>query len=90
DVSPDSYSVVSTEWADGSRSDMVYASPILIEIQYQVFMLRLIKYCSNVYQCYRALPIILVLVAKSFSSVEFTTNAEGLMLGAVCKFWAKK
>ncbi|ORE05095.1 hypothetical protein BCV72DRAFT_306708 [Rhizopus microsporus var. microsporus] len=26
DVPPDSYSVVPTKWADGSRSDMVYAS----------------------------------------------------------------
>ncbi|CAO3659669.1 unnamed protein product [Rhizopus stolonifer] len=88
DVSPDSYSVVSTEWADGSHSDMVYVStklppPILIEVQYQVnqeFMLKLINYASNVYKRYKALPIVLVIVTKSFSSAEFqnefTVSAE--------------
>ncbi|CAO3701944.1 unnamed protein product [Rhizopus stolonifer] len=78
DVSPDSYSVVPTEWADGSRSDMVYAStklppPILIEVQYQVNQ-------DHSHQ--------------SFSSAEFqnefTVSAEGLLLETVCKFWAKK
>ncbi|KAG2197657.1 hypothetical protein INT47_002364, partial [Mucor saturninus] len=75
DVSSDSYSVTPTEWADGSRSDMVYASnkfpPILIEVQYQVnqeFILRLIKYCSNIYMRYKSSPIALVIVTKSFSS----------------------
>ncbi|ORE00691.1 hypothetical protein BCV72DRAFT_178336, partial [Rhizopus microsporus var. microsporus] len=101
DVPPDSYSVVPTEWADGSRSDMVYAStefpPILIEIQYRVnqeFMLRLINYASDVYKRYKMLPIVLVIVTKSFSSAEFqnefTVSAEGLLLETGCKFWAKK
>ncbi|KAI8094280.1 hypothetical protein BDF21DRAFT_408353 [Thamnidium elegans] len=68
DISSDNYSVAPNEWADGSRSDMVYAStkpppPILIKVQYQVnqeFMLRLISYASNVYRRYKALPIVLV------------------------------
>lgn len=78
DVHPDSYSVAPTEWTDGSRSDMVYAStkllPILIEVQYQVnqeFMLRLINYSSNAYKRYKELSIVLVIVTKSFSSVKF-------------------
>lgn len=95
-----------TEWADGSKSDIVYASPfgtteslppILIELQYQVdqdFMLRLIKYASHTYSYYKALPIVLVIVTKSISSVdfqrEFTISRNGLLLEASCKFWAKQ
>lgn len=101
DVPPESYAVAPTEWSDGSRSDMVYAStkfpPILIEVQYQVnqeFMLRLIKSGSNIYKRYKALPIVLVIVTKSFSSAEFqdefTPSADGLLLETFCKFWAKK
>lgn len=101
DVPLDSYSVAPFEWADSGRSDMVYAStklpPILIEIQYQVdqeFMLRLINHASSVYKRYKALPIVLVIVTKSFSSAEFqnefTVSTDGLLLETVCKFWAKK
>jgi hypothetical protein len=83
DVPANSYTVAQTEWADGSRSDMIYASrvetteslpPILIELQYQVnqdFMLRLIKYSFNAYKRYKVLPIVLVIVTKSFSSAAF-------------------
>ncbi|CEP10968.1 hypothetical protein [Parasitella parasitica] len=102
DVPPDCYSVAPTDWADGSRSDMVYAStkspPILVEVQYQLnqeFMLRLIKYGSNVDKRYKALPSVLVIVTKSFSSAEFqdefTASADdGPLLETVYKFWAKK
>ncbi|KAI7890660.1 uncharacterized protein EV154DRAFT_387163, partial [Mucor mucedo] len=100
-VCSDSYSVAPTEWADGSRSDMVYASkifpPILIEVQYHVdqeFMFRLLKYCSNVYFRYKEQPVVLVIVTKSISSSEFKNefdlHADGLLLEAVSKFWAKR
>ncbi|KAI9262866.1 hypothetical protein EDC94DRAFT_518636, partial [Helicostylum pulchrum] len=91
---------------DGTRSDIVYASkiekaeslpPILIESQYYVdqdFMLRLISYSSNSYKRYKVLPIILVIVTKSFSKAnfqdEFTTSSEGFLLQASCRFWAKQ
>ncbi|KAI8881626.1 hypothetical protein K501DRAFT_156488, partial [Backusella circina FSU 941] len=102
DIPPNSYTVAQTEWADDSRSDMVYASiellpPVLIELQYQVnqdFMLRLINYALNVYKRYKSLPIVLVIVTKSFSSAkfqnEFTITSEGFLLEASCKFWAKQ
>ncbi|GAA5814903.1 hypothetical protein MFLAVUS_008406 [Mucor flavus] len=101
DVSPDSYSVAPTECVDGSRSELVYAStqlpPILIEVQDQVnqkFMLSLISYASNVYRRYNELPVVLVIVTKSFYSAkfqeEFTVSADGLLLETVCKLWAKK
>ncbi|KAI8988473.1 hypothetical protein BDF20DRAFT_985770 [Mycotypha africana] len=50
DVTPESYSVATTEWPDNSRSDMVHASSlIMIELQYHFkeFMLRLINYAPN-------------------------------------------
>ncbi|CAO0793162.1 unnamed protein product [Mucor circinelloides] len=105
-IPDNSYTTAQTEWTDGSRSDVVYASPIkttellppiLIELQYQVdqdFMLRLIAYASHTYKRYKVLPIILVIVTKSFSSAdfqrEFTISRNGLLLEASCKFWAKK
>ncbi|CEG62933.1 hypothetical protein RMATCC62417_00161 [Rhizopus microsporus] len=102
DVPSNSYTVAQSEWADGTRSDMGYASteslpPILIEFQYQVnqdFMLRLINYSSNVYKRYKLFPIVLVIVTKSFSSAkfqsEFTISSKGSLLEASCKFWAKQ
>lgn len=105
-IPANSYIPAQTEWTDGSRSDVVYASPIktteslppiLIEVQYQVdqdFMLRLIAYASHTHKRYRVLPIILVIVTKSFSSAdfqrEFTISRNGPLLEASCKFWAKK
>ncbi|CEP11646.1 hypothetical protein [Parasitella parasitica] len=90
----------------GPRLDIVYASKIekaesspsiLIESQYYVdqdFMLRLISYSINVYKRYKALPIILVIVTKSFPKAnfqdEFTTSSDGYLLQASCRFWAKE
>ncbi|KAG1422889.1 hypothetical protein G6F58_003063 [Rhizopus delemar] len=105
-IPANTYVVAQNEWTDGSRLDVVYASPIktteslppiLIELQYQVdqdFMLRLIKYASHTFKRYKVLPIILVIVTKSFSSAdfqrEFTISRNGLLLEASCKFWAKQ
>ncbi|KAG2221286.1 hypothetical protein INT45_000199 [Circinella minor] len=99
DAPSDSYSVAQTEWLDGSRSDMLYASqietlpPILIECQYHVnqdFMLRVIQYSSNVYRRYKMLPIVLAIVTKSFSKEkfqdEFTTSKDGFLLDASYSF----
>jgi hypothetical protein len=101
DIPENSYTAAQTEWADGSRSDVIYASRnksksmplIIIELQYQVdqmFMLRLIKYSSNVYHRFKILPIVLVIVSQSFSRIafkrEFTPSADGLFLEANCKF----
>ncbi|KAI8983919.1 hypothetical protein BDF20DRAFT_857021 [Mycotypha africana] len=106
DVPANTYSVAQSEWADGTRSDVLYASkiekaealpPILIESQYYVdqdFMIRLISYSSNVYKRYKVLPIVLVIVTKSFSKAsfknEFNTSSDGFLLEASCKFWAKQ
>ncbi|KAI8355606.1 hypothetical protein EDC96DRAFT_566660 [Choanephora cucurbitarum] len=75
--------VDNTEWTDGSRSDVVYASrtkttdslpPVLIELQCQLdqdFMIRTTLYASHTYKRYKVLPIILVIATKSFSSADF-------------------
>ncbi|GAA5814258.1 hypothetical protein MFLAVUS_007752 [Mucor flavus] len=82
DVSPDSYSVAPTEWAD--VQDQVN----------QEFMLKLISYVSNVYKRYKEISVVLVIVSKSSSSAkfqeEFTVSADGLLLETVCNFWANK
>ncbi|KAI8056512.1 uncharacterized protein B0P05DRAFT_517661 [Gilbertella persicaria] len=99
-IPANSYIPAQAEWTDGSRLDVVYASPIktteslppiLIELQYQVdqdFMLRLITYASHTYKRYKVLPIILVIVTKSLSSAdfqrEFTISRNGLLLEASC------
>lgn len=104
-IPANSYPIAQIEWADGSRSNVVYASSIetreslpsiLIELQYQVdqnFMLRLIKYASHTYIRYKVLPTVLVVVIKSFSSAdfqrEFTISRNGLLLEASCKSWVK-
>lgn len=71
--------------------------PVLIEVQYQVnqdFMIRLISYACNAYRRYGKLPIVLVIVTKSFSSTkfqnEFSITSEGFLLEASCKFWAQQ
>ena len=85
DIPANIYTVCPIEWADGSRSDIVYTSqtltkslpPMLIEIQYnvdQMLMLRLIKYSSNAFCRYNMLPIVLVVATKSLSSAAFKTE----------------
>ncbi|KAI7889105.1 uncharacterized protein EV154DRAFT_446886, partial [Mucor mucedo] len=107
EIAPEnSYTVAPTEWADNSRSDVLYTPraevtktmpPILIVTQYlvdQEFMLRLIRYASSTYDRYRVLPLILVIVTKGFSSTtfrrEFTVSSNGFLLEASCLFWAKQ
>ncbi|KAG2235193.1 hypothetical protein INT48_003537 [Thamnidium elegans] len=77
------YYSAQTEWADGSKSDVLYvpktditdaSPPILIEIQNRVdqsFMSRLIRNCTYVFDRYNVLPVALVIVVKEFSSVSF-------------------
>lgn len=103
DIPANSYTVGPIEWADGSRSGVVYTSqtkslpPILIETQYnidQTFILRLINYSSNAFYRYKMLPIVLVNATKSISSAafktEFTPSECELFLETSCKFWAKR
>lgn len=58
------------------------------------FMLRLITYASHTYRQCKVLPIVLIIVTKSFSSAnfqrEFAISTNGFLLEVSCKFWAKK
>ncbi|KAI9273664.1 hypothetical protein BY458DRAFT_489322 [Sporodiniella umbellata] len=80
DVPNSIYIPGSTEWPDDTRSGAIYIPknevtddlpPILVEVQHQVdqrFMLRLIKYCANIYERYEVLPVVLVFLVEKFSN----------------------
>ncbi|KAI7896590.1 uncharacterized protein EV154DRAFT_390009, partial [Mucor mucedo] len=82
-IPTNNYYVASNEWADGTRSDVVYATkssqvksslPILIEFHKvsfnHDFMNRVIGYSLSAYRRYKAHPIVLIFAIKGFSSVE--------------------
>ena len=78
-----------TEWAGGSKSDIVYAAsvsstilpPILIEVQHTVtteFIDRLINYSLSVKKCFKAKPILVVFgthVTRTEISLDFEPTA---------------
>ncbi|KAG0808039.1 hypothetical protein G6F25_010093 [Rhizopus arrhizus] len=106
DIPANSYTVASNEWADGTRSDVVYAAeskstktqpPILIEFQNQVnheFMNRVINYSLSAYRRYKVYPIVPIFAIKGFSSIEvekeFVVADKKPFLEIESKFWAKK
>jgi hypothetical protein len=57
-------------------------------------MSRLIRYCTYVFDRYNALPVVLVIVVKGFSSIsfgeQFTTNINHMhLLEMKCQCWAR-
>ncbi|KAG1277496.1 hypothetical protein G6F66_012278 [Rhizopus arrhizus] len=100
------YHSASTEWSDGTKSDVLYVPtevsddqpPILIEIQNsvdQAFMIRLIQYCTRVYERFQVLPVVLVFVVVKFSSKEFEKKFlpkvnTPYLLETSCEFWAQE
>ncbi|EIE79741.1 hypothetical protein RO3G_04446 [Rhizopus delemar RA 99-880] len=105
DVPEDIYTVTSNEWANGSRSDIVYMvkdkptaerPPIIIEFQYKVsrdFMNRVISYSLSAYCRYKAYPVVLIFAIKGFLSVDiekgFSCGDESPFLKIESRFWAK-
>ncbi|SAL99586.1 hypothetical protein [Absidia glauca] len=69
----DEYSPQPTEWANATKSDVLYTSdntnsfpPILIEVQYNVddkFLHRLVQYCEEARKQYSTEPVALVFVS---------------------------
>lgn len=68
----DDYRLGNTEWADGTRSDVVLEAkapslplpPIIVEIQHTVnhlFMKRAVNYCLQAYKRYKMDPVLLVI-----------------------------
>ncbi|KAG0862805.1 hypothetical protein G6F16_012265 [Rhizopus arrhizus] len=105
-ISNNLYHSASTEWSDGTKSDVLYVPtevnndqpPILIEIQNsvdQAFMIRLIQYCTRVYERFQVLPVVLVFVVVKFSSKEFEKKFlpkvnTPYLLETSCEFWAQE
>ncbi|KAI8637098.1 hypothetical protein BD408DRAFT_486451 [Parasitella parasitica] len=105
-ISNNLYHSASTEWSDGTKSDVLYVPaevnndqpPILIEIQNsvdQAFMIRLIQYCTRVYERFQVLPVVLVFVVVKFSSKEFEQKFvpkvnTPYLLETACEFWAQE
>ncbi|KAI7907813.1 uncharacterized protein BX663DRAFT_547485 [Cokeromyces recurvatus] len=105
-IPADSYKVTPNEWADGTRSDVVYSvrdkstvetPPILIEFQSKVssnFMGRLIRYSLSCEGRYNVYPIVLIFAINGFSSLEvekeFVGDNGSPFLKIGSKFWAKE
>ncbi|KAG2197611.1 hypothetical protein INT47_006674 [Mucor saturninus] len=85
-ISSSLYHSASTEWSDETKSDILYVPteanndqpPILIEIQNsvnQAFMIRLIQYCTRVYERFQVFPVVLVFVVEvNFISTKSIEN----------------
>lgn len=105
-ISNNLYNSASTEWSDGTKSNVLYVPtevsndrpPILIEIQNRVdqaFMIRLIQYCTRAFERFKVLPVVLVFVVKMFSSKEFEKKFvpkvnTPYLLETSCEFWARE
>lgn len=106
-VGPDAASMYSprpTEWAGGSKSDIVYVSnvsstsfpPILIEVQHTItpeFIDRLINYSLSVKKCFKAKPTVIVFgtyATRTEISMDFEPTAFEFARGIPSKYWAEK
>ncbi|KAI8637514.1 hypothetical protein BD408DRAFT_447550 [Parasitella parasitica] len=74
----DQYRPRLTEWANGTKSDVLYATnnskdmpPVLVEIQYAVdnnFLHRVVRYCEEIVTEYGVSPVVLVVAIHECSS----------------------
>ncbi|KAG2206155.1 hypothetical protein INT47_003804 [Mucor saturninus] len=83
EIAPEnSYTVAQTEWTDTKGEFTVYIPqnaeddrfiPVLIAIQEEVnhaSMLKIIEYCTRIYEEFRLLPTVLIISIKGWSSLE--------------------
>ncbi|RCH88512.1 hypothetical protein CU097_011284 [Rhizopus azygosporus] len=80
------YTTASTEWDNGSRSDILYVPylgiqsslpPILIEVQAivnEAFMERLVKYNQSAKQLYKSYPLVMIFCVDELSPLTFITK----------------
>ncbi|KAI9489847.1 hypothetical protein BDB00DRAFT_769882, partial [Zychaea mexicana] len=80
------YTTATTEWDNGSRSDILYVPclgiqnslpPILIEVQAivnEASMERLFKYSQNAKQVYKSYPLVMVFCIDKLSPLTFITK----------------
>ncbi|KAL1928387.1 hypothetical protein VTP01DRAFT_2743 [Rhizomucor pusillus] len=82
-----SYSVGDSDWANNTKSDVLYISdlksprlpPILIEIQHTVsmeFMDRAIRYCLSVKQTHKMMPILLLICVHKLSGPKLASKLK--------------
>lgn len=106
DISPDSYSVAPTEWADTKGVYTLYVSqnmsnekltPVLVVIQEEVdqsTMLEIVERSALVCENFRILPTVLVISIKSSSDLknagEFEVIDHPFLMQCESKFWASK
>jgi hypothetical protein len=86
DVAKGTYTTASSEWQNGSCSDILYIPrlgiqkslpPILIEVQLivnEAFMQRLLQYCQIVQQLYKTYPLVLIFCTDKLSPSTLITK----------------
>lgn len=106
-ITGDAYSVGCHEQQDGRRADAIYfplkefardLAPVVVEIQSKVnhaFVARAIRYCLNVFDVFKVLPILVVIGIDGFSSKQFRdltfVKSEGNPFYTLpCQLWAQK
>ncbi|KAG2206141.1 hypothetical protein INT47_003790 [Mucor saturninus] len=107
EIAPEnSYTVAQTEWTDTKGKFTVYIPqnaeddrfiPVLIAIQEEVnhaSMLKIIEYCTRIYEEFRLLPTVLIISIKGWSSLEdregFSADDDSFLGQLKCSFWAQK
>ncbi|RCH90807.1 hypothetical protein CU098_007306 [Rhizopus stolonifer] len=82
-ITGDAYSVGANEQHDGRRADMIYfplkefaldLALVIVEIQNKVnyaFVARAIRYCFNIFDDVKELPVLVVISIDGFSSKKF-------------------
>ncbi|KAG1285867.1 hypothetical protein G6F62_007926 [Rhizopus arrhizus] len=106
-ITGDAYSVCANEQHDGRRADMIYfplkefardLAPVIVEIQNKVnhaFVARAIRYCLNIFDDVKALPVLVVISIDGFSSKKFRDLAFDKSDGNPfythpCQSWTKQ
>ncbi|RCH88251.1 hypothetical protein CU098_009168 [Rhizopus stolonifer] len=98
------YTPKPTEWANGTKSDIVYTAsvtsselpPVLIEVQHTInldFIDRLLGYSLFAKKEYKAKPIVVVFgtyATRNEISSDFEVTSFSFMKQIPCKYWAEK
>ncbi|CAO3677247.1 unnamed protein product [Umbelopsis ramanniana] len=106
-ITGDAYSVGANEQHDGRRADIIYfpfkefardLAPVIVEVQNKVnhaFDARAIRYCLNIFDDVKVLPVLVVIGIDGFSSKEFRDlsfdkSDSNAFYTHPCQSWAKK
>ncbi|KAG0179400.1 hypothetical protein DFQ28_003345, partial [Apophysomyces sp. BC1034] len=106
-VAGDAYTLGSNEQVDRRRVDLLYLPlkkyardlpPVVVEVQNKVshsFIARAIRYCLNVFDETKSLPVLIVISAEGFSSKQFRDASFDIsdndpFFTHSCQSWAKQ